>query len=142
LRRGRAIARGALTAFKLFSLGMGGGLNCMWTTVLAAAGCSLWCRRSASSRSRPCVRRDIYVAIAAVALAPRRRGCLPSLLAAGVAMTAESFSVMHLAIGGLFLHFMTLPDRSVTLRILVELLLASEHQLSVLSRPAAMVCGS
>lgn len=39
--------------------------------------------------------------------------------------------VMHLALGGLFFHFMTLPDRSVTLRILVELLLAPGGTLSV-----------
>jgi hypothetical protein len=38
--------------------------------------------------------------------------------------------VMHLALGGLFFHFMTLPDRSVTLRILVELLLAPDETLS------------
>ena len=30
--------------------------------------------------------------------------------------------LMHLALGGFLFHFMTLPDRSVTLRILVELL--------------------
>ena len=32
--------------------------------------------------------------------------------------------LIHLALGGFFFHFMTLPDRSVTLRILVELLVA------------------
>jgi hypothetical protein len=30
-------------------------------------------------------------------------------------------TLLHLGLGGLFFHFMTLPDRSVTLRILVEL---------------------
>jgi hypothetical protein len=34
------------------------------------------------------------------------------------------FVLMHLALGGFLFHFMTLPDRSVTLRILVEVLLA------------------
>ena len=36
-----------------------------------------------------------------------------------------------LALGGLFFHFMTLPDRSVTLRVLVELLLAPDESLSI-----------
>jgi hypothetical protein len=38
--------------------------------------------------------------------------------------------VTHLALGGFLFHFMTLPDRSVTLRILVELLLAPGQTLS------------
>src|SRR3954471_19072894 len=37
----------------------------------------------------------------------------------------------HLAAGGFLFHFMTLPDRSVTLRIFVELLLAPGRQLSM-----------
>lgn len=39
-------------------------------------------------------------------------------------------ALTDLAIGGLFFHFMTLPDRSVTLRILVELLLSPGRSLS------------
>jgi hypothetical protein len=38
--------------------------------------------------------------------------------------------LIHLALGGFLFHFMTLPDRSVTLRILVEVLLASGQALS------------
>jgi hypothetical protein len=38
--------------------------------------------------------------------------------------------LIHLALGGFFFHFMTLPDRSVTLRILVELLLAPGQALT------------
>jgi hypothetical protein len=38
--------------------------------------------------------------------------------------------LLHLALGGFLFHFMTLPDRSVTLRILVEVLLAHGQQLS------------
>jgi hypothetical protein len=39
-----------------------------------------------------------------------------------LATDGRSFLVLlHLGLGGLFFHFMTLPDRSVTLRILVEL---------------------
>jgi hypothetical protein len=37
----------------------------------------------------------------------------------------------HLALGGFLFHFMTLPDRSVTLRILVEILLAPGQALSM-----------
>ena len=40
------------------------------------------------------------------------------------------FLLIHLALGGFLFHFMTLPDRSVTLRILVEVLLAPGHALS------------
>ena len=39
--------------------------------------------------------------------------------------------VIHLALGGFLFHFMTLPDRSVTLRMLVELLLTPGHTLSL-----------
>src|SRR3954464_13970797 len=38
--------------------------------------------------------------------------------------------LIHLALGGFLFHFMTLPDRSVTLRVLVEVLLAPGHVLS------------
>jgi len=38
--------------------------------------------------------------------------------------------VIHLTLGGFLFHFMTLPDRSVTLRMLVELLLAPGQTLS------------
>jgi hypothetical protein len=40
-------------------------------------------------------------------------------------------AVLHLALGGLLFHFMTLPDRSVTLRLLVELLMAPQHTLAM-----------
>ena len=40
------------------------------------------------------------------------------------------FVLIHLALGGFLFHFMTLPDRSVTLRILVEVLLAPGQALS------------
>jgi hypothetical protein len=39
--------------------------------------------------------------------------------------------VLHLALGGFLFQFMTLPDRSVTLRILAELQLAPGHKLSL-----------
>ena len=40
------------------------------------------------------------------------------------------FVLIHLALGGFLFHFMTLPDRSVTLRILVEVLMAPGQALS------------
>jgi hypothetical protein len=40
-------------------------------------------------------------------------------------------ALTHLALGGFLFQFMTLPDRSVTLRILVELLLAPDRALSL-----------
>jgi hypothetical protein len=54
----------------------------------------------------------------------------PAVFAAGEWITGgpltpggRSFlTLLHLGLGGLFFHFMTLPDRSVTLRNLVELL--------------------
>jgi hypothetical protein len=39
--------------------------------------------------------------------------------------------LLHLALGGFFFHFMTLPDRSVTLRMLVEIERAPGHALSL-----------
>jgi len=39
--------------------------------------------------------------------------------------------LFHLGLGGLFFHFMTLPDRSVTLRLLVELQESPSGALSI-----------
>jgi hypothetical protein len=41
------------------------------------------------------------------------------------------FAITHLALGGFLFHFMTLPDRSVTLRILVEVLIAPGGALAI-----------
>jgi hypothetical protein len=41
------------------------------------------------------------------------------------------FVLIHLALGGFLFHFMTLPDRSVTLRILVEVLRSPGQALSL-----------
>ena len=41
------------------------------------------------------------------------------------------FALTHLALGGFLFHFMTLPDRSVTLRVLAELERAPHRTLSV-----------
>ena len=48
--------------------------------------------------------------------------------------------LIHLALGGFLFHFMTLPDRSVTLRILVELLLAPGQALSCRRSAAGTAC--
>src|SRR5262249_11166312 len=53
------------------------------------------------------------------------------LLGRALARDGRLFLVVsHLALGGLFFHFMTLPDRSVTLRILVELMSSAGGSLS------------
>ena len=52
----------------------------------------------------------------------------------GQALTLEGrlfLVLLHVGLGGLFFHFMTLPDRSVTLRILVEIHLSPSGALSI-----------
>lgn len=76
---------------------------------------------------------NVYVTIVVVSLvtallAPALAGVL---LEQPLGRDGRSFLVViHLALGGFLFHFMTLPDRSVTLRILVELLLAPGQALS------------
>jgi hypothetical protein len=79
-------------------------------------------------------RGNIYVTIVAVALAT-----------APLAVAADRFlfdrpldldgrlflALLHVTLGGAFFHFMTLPDRSVTLRILAELERAPGRSLSI-----------
>jgi hypothetical protein len=49
-----------------------------------------------------------------------------------LSITGRVFLVLfHLGLGGLFFHFMTLPDRSVTLRLLVELQESPSGALSI-----------
>ena len=56
----------------------------------------------------------------------------PVLVGEGLSIDGRVYlALMNLALGGYLLHFMTLPDRSVTLRILVELLLAPGRTLSL-----------
>jgi hypothetical protein len=79
-------------------------------------------------------RGNIYATIIAVAVATT-----PLVFIAGSSITAEPLSatgrgylaLMHLSLGGYLFHFMTLPDRSVTLRIFVELHLAPGRTLSL-----------
>src|SRR5436190_24087137 len=91
-------------------------------------------------------RANIYVTIVLVSLltAPvallygthhlgRRLGVPGAAAARGAPLGPDGrlyFVLIHLALGGFLFHFMTLPDRSVTLRILVEVLLAPGQALS------------
>jgi hypothetical protein len=77
---------------------------------------------------------NIYFTIAGVSVLTAPAAWLggPQFFDSGLGADGQIFLVvMHLALAGLFFHFMTLPDRSVTLRMLVELLLAPGRQLTV-----------
>ena len=77
---------------------------------------------------------NIYILVIAMSFltAPAALLVGPWLFGPGLDLDGQVYLVvMHLALGGFFFHFMTLPDRSVTLRILVELLIAPGHTLSV-----------
>ena len=79
-------------------------------------------------------RGNIYVTIMAVALATAPAAAFADRLLFGRTLDPDGrlfLALMHLALGGFLFHFMTLPDRSVTLRILVELLLAPGRALSI-----------
>jgi hypothetical protein len=79
-------------------------------------------------------RGNVYVTIVivAVATAPLAAGADRLLFGRPLAADGRLFlALTHLALGGFLFHFMTLPDRSVTLRILVELLLAPGRALSL-----------
>jgi hypothetical protein len=88
----------------------------------------------ALSALRP--RSNIYVTIVLVAILTA-----PVVFVAGerlfdrpLAIEGRLFLVLiHLALGGFLFHFITLPDRSVTLRMLVELQRAPGHALSLAS---------
>jgi hypothetical protein len=84
------------------------------------------------SHLRP--RRNIYATIIVVALASSPLAILGERLMFARALTIEGrifLVLLHLALGGFLFHFMTLPDRSVTLRMLVELLLAPGGRLTL-----------
>ena len=76
---------------------------------------------------------NVYVTIVAVSLitAPAVFAAASTLVLEDLTVSGRWFLVLfHLTLGGFFFHFMTLPDRSVTLRILVELLQAPGQALS------------
>jgi hypothetical protein len=79
-------------------------------------------------------RGNIYAAIVGVALATAPAALFADRLLFGRTLEADGrlfLVLLHLALGGFLFHFMTLPDRSVTLRILVELWLAPRRALSL-----------
>jgi hypothetical protein len=77
---------------------------------------------------------NIYITIVLVALmtAPAVFFADELLFGQQLSLDGRLFLVLvHLALGGFLFQFMTLPDRSVTLRMLVELERAPGHALSV-----------
>ena len=79
-------------------------------------------------------RGNIYVTIVFVAFVTAPLVFFADRFFFGRPLTIEGrlfFVLMHLTLGGFLFHFMTLPDRSVTLRILVELERAPGRALSV-----------
>jgi hypothetical protein len=79
-------------------------------------------------------RGNVYLTIIAVSIATAPVAAFADRLLFGRALDGDGrlfLALIHLALGGLLFHFMTLPDRSVTLRIFVELLLAPRRELPV-----------
>ncbi len=107
----------------------------MWVNLLTAAAASavLQVLIVAALRAvRPAG--NVYVAIILVSVITSPVAWFADHVAPWIPPLAASgrlyLTVLHLAVGGFFFHFMTLPDRSVTLRIFVELLLAPGQSLS------------
>ena len=76
---------------------------------------------------------NIYITIVMVSLVTAPLAFMADRMLLGQVLdrNGQVFLVLiHLALGGFFFHFMTLPDRSVTLRILVELLVAPGQALT------------
>jgi hypothetical protein len=87
---------------------------------------------AAAAAARP--RSNIYITIILVSVATAPAIVLGDRILFGRPLSAEGrifLALMHLALGGFLFQFMTLPDRSVSLRILVELLLAPGRTLSI-----------
>ena len=103
---------------------------------VALIGATLFALQALAVAAIAAVRRDanIYATIIGVA-------CLttPVVFLMGPAIVGQPLStegrvflaLTHLSLGGFLFHFMTLPDRSVTLRIFVELLLAPGRTLTL-----------
>ena len=76
---------------------------------------------------------NIYVAIVIVSLVTAPLAFMADRMLLGQVLDRDGklfLVLIHLTLGGFFFHFMTLPDRSVTLRILVELLVAPGQALT------------
>jgi hypothetical protein len=79
-------------------------------------------------------RANVYALIIVVACATAPLVFLagPSIVGRPLSTEGRAFlALMHLSLGGFLFHFMTLPDRSVTLRIFVELWLAPSRTLTL-----------
>ena len=79
-------------------------------------------------------RSNIYVTIVLVAIVTAPVIVFADARLFGRPLTTEGrlfLALVHLALGGFLFHFITLPDRSVTLRMLVELQRAPGHALSL-----------
>ncbi len=76
---------------------------------------------------------NVYARIIAVCVLTAPLAFVSDRVLLGEAMSGDGrgfLVLIHLALGGFLFHFMTLPDRSVTLRVLVELLQAPGQALS------------
>jgi len=107
----------------------------MWTTITLAALTLLAIQIilvAIVAAIRP--KSNIYAIVITVALATA-----PSVFPVMALLLPEALDfdgclyllLVHLALGGFLFHFITLPDRSVTLRILVELWAAPSNTLSL-----------
>jgi hypothetical protein len=79
-------------------------------------------------------RGNVYVTIVAVAFVTAPVAAFSDALLFGRPLDGDGrlfLALTHLVLGGFLFHFMTLPDRSVTLRIFVELWLAPDRTLSL-----------
>jgi hypothetical protein len=79
-------------------------------------------------------RANLYALIIVVACATAPLVFLagPSIVGRPLSTEGRAFlALVHLSLGGFLFHFMTLPDRSVTLRIFVELWLAPGRRLTL-----------
>jgi hypothetical protein len=79
-------------------------------------------------------RGNVYAAIVAVSIATAPIAAFADRLLFGRPLDPDGrlfLALTHLALGGFLFHFMTLPDRSVSLRILVEVLLSPNRALSL-----------
>ena len=104
-------------------------------SVAVAAAALLLCQTLivvALAALRP--RSNIYVTIVLVAIVTAPIASIADQLLFGQALTTEGrmfLALVNVALGGFLFHFITLPDRSVTLRMLVELQRAPGHALSL-----------
>jgi hypothetical protein len=107
----------------------------IWLTVLKAAVWLVALQAVLVAIAAAALRgRNIYKILIAMAFLTVPIAFIADQWIVGQSLTVEGrlfLCLLHLGLGGLFFHFMTLPDRSVTLRILVELYLSPSGALSI-----------